>query len=55
MEIIQSDFRDKARLGTDFSFRDWNYAYIPLRFMPNAKNKKEYTNLETGVTLADKQ
>ena len=56
MEIIQLDSKDRARLGTGFSFRGWNYAYIPLRFILNAaKNKEGCANLETDVTLADKQ
>ena len=55
MKIIQSDSKDRARLDTDFSFRDWNYAYIPLQFIPNtAKDKKEYANSEINITLADK-
>ena len=55
MKIIQLDFKNRARLSTSFSFRGWNYAYISLRFISNAKNKKGYADLGTDIILVDKQ
>ena len=56
MEVIQSDSKDRARLGTGFSFRGWNYAHFPLRFVPTAaQNEEGCADSGTGVSLADKQ
>ena len=55
MEIIQLDSKDRARLDTDFNFRDWNYAHFPLRFMPTAARDEEgYADSDIDITLADK-